>query len=232
MSSLKKTPGINAASMADIAFIILIFFLMVTTMGSEYGMIRQLPPWTDEKSEEKIKERNIFVVLVNQQNRLLVRSQEVHNMDELCKMAMEFFDLDMKGDHDPEKGEVDPRDRSQTPKPRIVNFGSTIGQKEIWINRGAVISLQNDRGTSYKIYMEVQDELTKAIRNLRDNFCYYRPGDIRDKSKYDYGPDVIEIGLGLRKKFDDCPDVQEAVSKYVYPMAISEAEPKDISTGR
>jgi hypothetical protein len=80
-----------------------------------------------------------------------------------------------------------------------------------WVNSGAVVSLQNDRGTSYKTYIQVQNELAAAIHELRDEFCIQQFG----------------------KKYDECTeDQQDIVGKNVYPMAISEAEPKDVSKSK
>ena len=191
--ALKKTPGINAASMADISFIILIFFLMVTTMGSEFGMIRMLPPWTDDTQGDKINERNVFVVNINSHNIVGVRGQPTE-IGMLREMTKNFFDLNNRGDEDPEKEQRD-----------LDLLGPT------WVNIGAVVSLQNDRGTAYKIYMQVQNELTAAIRELRDEFCMQRFG----------------------QKFDDCTqEQQDVVGKEVFPMSISEAEPRDLSGNR
>ena len=188
MANIKKTPGINAASMADIAFIILIFFLMVTTMGSEFGMIRMLPPWTDTDTEEQINERNVFVVNVNQHNQLQVRGQ-LTDISALREMTKDFFDLSKTGDNDPEKVQED-----------LPLLGPT------WINKTAVVSLQNDRGTSYKVYMQVQNELTAAIRELRDEFTMQRWGT----------------------PFEDCtPEQQDVVGRTIFPIAISEAEPRE-----
>jgi len=188
MANVKKTPGINAASMADIAFIILIFFLMVTTMGSEFGMIRMLPPWTDDSDSEQINERNIFVVNVNQHNHLMVRGQ-LTDISALREMTKDFFDLGNMGENDPEKVQED-----------LPLLGLT------WINRGAVVSLQNDRGTSYRVYMQVQNELTAAIRELRDEFTMQRWGTSFD---------------------DSTPEQQDVVGRTIFPIAISEAEPRE-----
>ena len=188
MANIKKTPGINAASMADIAFIILIFFLMVTTMGSEFGMIRQLPPWTDTESEEQINERNVFVVNVNQHNQLQVKGQ-LTDISALREMTKDFFDLSKFGDNDPEKVQEE-----------LPLLGLT------WINRTAVVSLQNDRGTSYRLYMQVQNELTAAIRELRDEFTMQRWGTLYE---------------------DSTAEQQDVVGRVIFPIAISEAEPRE-----
>ncbi|MDR1156137.1 MAG: biopolymer transporter ExbD [Bacteroidales bacterium] len=191
MANLKKTPQINAASMADISFILFIFFLMVTTMGTDYGLIRQLPPMSDVPNEgTEINKRNVFVVSINQHNNLMVRG-EYKDISQLREMAKDFFDLRNAGDEYPEKIQED-----------LPLIGLTT------INKTAVVSLQNDRGTSYKTYIQAQNELAGAVHELRDEFCLQKFG----------------------KKYDDCTqEQQDVVGKDVFPMAISEAEPKDIS---
>jgi biopolymer transport protein ExbD len=192
MANLKKTPGINAASMADISFIILIFFLMVTTMGSEFGMIRQLPPWVDPKDQtnEQVNARNVFMVNVNLHNNLLVE-KEYREITELRTMCKDFFNLANSGVSYPEKVQKE-----------LPLLGTMT------VNRTAVVSLKNDRGTSYKTYMQVQNELTAAITELRNEFCMQKFG----------------------KLFEECTqEQQDVVSQDVYPMSISEAEPENQS---
>jgi biopolymer transport protein ExbD len=188
--SLKKTPQINAASMADISFILLIFFLVVTTMGSEFGLIRMLPPMDDTQKPDQINKRNVFVVAVSQNNALLVRG-EYKTIADIKDMAKDFFNLSNTSNEYPEKEQKD-----------IKGLGMTT------VNKGAVVSLQNDRGTSYRTYIQVQNELAAAVHELRDEFSMSKK----------------------KKKYDDCTeDQQDIVGKHVYPMAISEAEPKDVS---
>jgi biopolymer transport protein ExbD len=189
MAKSRKTPAINAVQMADIAFILLIFFMMVTTMGSEFGMVRMLPPWSDDQESVDINERNIFVVNINQANIVGVRGVPT-DIREIRAKTKEFFDLSRRGDNDPEKElrELD-------------ILGPT------WVNKGAVVSLQNDRGTSYRIYMQVQNELTAAIRELRDEFCMQRFGTSFE---------------------DSTPEQQDVVGAQVFPVSISEAEPRDM----
>ncbi len=191
MANIKKTPGINAASMADISFILFIFFLMVTTMGSDYGLIRQLPPMTDDpKASTEINKRNVFVVAVSQNNDLLVRN-DYKQISELREMAKDFFNINNTGAEYPEKTQKE-----------------VPGLGLMTVNKGAVVSLQNDRGTSYRTYIQVQNELAGAIHELRNEICMQKFG----------------------KKFDDCSqEQQDAIGKDVYPMAISEAEPKDVA---
>lgn len=191
MASVKKTPGINAASMADISFILLIFFLMVTTMGTDYGLIRQLPPMQEKPNEEgdKINERNVFVVNVNQHNNLMVEGAYL-DISELRAKTKEFYNINTTGDKFPEKEQKE-----------LPLLGTMT------VNKTALVSLQNDRGTSYKTYIQIQNELAGAVHELRDEFCMQNFGS----------------------KFDDCSqEQQDVVGNDIYPMSISEAEPKNI----
>ncbi|MDR0713778.1 MAG: biopolymer transporter ExbD [Bacteroidales bacterium] len=191
MANIKKTPGINASSMADISFILLIFFLMVTTMGTDYGLMRQLPPMSqDPVSDEKIIERNVFVVNVNMSNLIQAEGNEI-GIGELRLKVKEFFNVASEGDNFP------------------VKMDTVVEGIPMRLNKTAVVSLQNDRGTSYKTYIQVQNELAGAVIELRDEFC-----------RQYYGG----------KDFEDCDQkIQDFVGKKVYPMAISEAEPVDKS---
>lgn len=218
MANLKKTPGINAASMADISFILLIFFLLVTTMGAEFGLVRLLPPMSDRPDDEiKIRERNVLVVLVSSGNALMVNKEEM-DIRLLRERAKDFFNIknDRNDDKFPEKITMDQlaTKRQAEAKKAGTTFREPEGAakvladkfKDLYINENAVISLQNDRGTSYKMYIQVQNELAAAVRELRDAFC-----------RNEFG-----------SNFDDCDaDQQEFVGQRVYPMAISEAEPVD-----
>ncbi|MDR0836604.1 MAG: biopolymer transporter ExbD [Tannerella sp.] len=192
MMNLKKTPGINGSSMADVSFILFTFFLLVTSMGTDYGLPRQLPPWADDQtSESQIKERNVFEVNVNLHN-MIQAEGELIEIGQLHGRVKEFFNVNTVGDNFPEK------------KDTII--AGINGDNPIRINKTAIFSLQTDRGTSYKTYIQVHNEVAAAIHELRDEFCmqYYE------------------------KKYDDCSkNIQKLVGK-VYPVAISEAEPKDI----
>lgn len=186
----KKVPEINASSQADIAFLLLIFFLVTTTMAVNKGLARRLPPPVpaDQKTEDlKVKERNVFVVLINSENQLMVQG-EFMEVSALKDAAKEFI-LNEANDPDmPEKVPVD------------IDFFGTV-----MLTKDHVISLQNDRGTSYSKYIEVQNELVSAYNELRNDLA------------------MSKWGLA----YDDLNDEQQkAVQKY-YPQKISEAEPKN-----
>ena len=190
MAKREVTP-INAGSMADIAFLLLIFFLVTTTMDVDTGLMRRLPPIPDEDqqdSDDKIKERNVFVVLINKNNDLLVENEEM-NLYDLRVKAKEFI--------------ANPEDRDNLPEKdyrEIPFFG------RVYVPKNPVISLRNDRGTSYGTYLMVQNELLAAKNELRDQISMQTFG-----SKYE---DLDE-------------DHQGAVKQY-YSSVLSEAEPKNI----
>jgi len=186
----KKVPEINGSSMADIAFIALIFFLMVTTMDKEEGISRLLPPIPpeDQKMEDlKVNRRNIIQVKINSNDRLLAGSQPM-DVSQLKDKIKEFM--------------TNPYDDPNLPEKEIQDIP---GLGPVPVSKG-VISLQNDRGTTYQAYITVQNELIKAINELRDDFSMKTFG-----KKY--------------SKLDE--DKQEMVRKAV-PQKISEAEPKDV----
>ncbi len=192
----RELQEINAGSMADIAFLLLIFFLVSTTMDTDMGIVRKLPPMPEEQSQEeevKVKERNIFVVLVNRDNQLLVEG-ELMNIKDLRDAAKKFI--------------VNPYNDPDLPAKEWIDV-DYFGQVEVTKNH--VISLQNDRGTSYEMYIAVQNELAAAYNELRDELSMRRFG-----VKYD---DLGNDDEGKARK--------EAIEE-VYPMKISEAEPKNI----
>lgn len=152
----RKLPEYNASSLADIAFMLLIFFLVTTTMDVDSGLQRKLPQWVDpdmidENDAPPIKDRNIFVVLVDKSDRLMVED-ELIRVEDLKEKAKEFL--------------INPMDKEDLPEKRIENV-PFFGDIEL-ISKSAVISLRNDMGTSYGRYIEVQNELVAAVNELRD----------------------------------------------------------------
>ena len=190
----RELQPINAGSMADIAFLLLTFFLMATTMDVDTGLPRLLPPMPEEDQKEdnsEIKERNVFVILINKDDQLFVE-KEVIDIRALKKLTKEFI---MNPDDNPNLSEKRPE--------YIDSFG------DVMISKG-VISLQNDNGTSYGKYIEVQNELAAAVNELRNDLCLQKFG----------------------RRFDDFNQLNETENKIieavkkVIPMAISEAEPR------
>ena len=182
----KKTPEINASSMADVAFLLLIFFLVATTMDIDSGLNRVLPPWSENQTEAPdIKERNLMLVHVNKYDQIAVQG-EVVQISQLKDRAKEWV-LNRADDKNlPEKKEKD-----------IEFLGKYM------VSQG-VISLQNDRGTSYEMYIKVQNELTRAFNEVRDEVAMSKFG----------------------KKFADLDEAERKVITKAIPMKISEAEPR------
>lgn len=187
----RAIPEINAGSMADIAFLLLIFYLVTTTMDTDKGINRKLPPWDEELVEDPppIKERNIFTVLVNSNDQLLVEDEYLE-ISQLREKAMEFIDNNGDGSCTYCKGFK-------------VSTSSDNPDK-------AVISLQNDRGTSYGMYVKVQNELVAAYEDLRDKYA-----------EEEYGKSYR--GMDEEEDKDLLSEIKKA-----YPQKISEAEPLNI----
>ena len=147
----RAAPEVNAGSMADIAFLLLIFFLVTTTIETDTGLNRKLPPIDEENVEPPIiKEKNIFTVSLNGKNQLLVE-EELMELKDLRKAALEFLDNGGGTGNDACsycKGKRDPASSDNPDK--------------------AIISLKNERETKYSTYISVQNELVAAYNILRD----------------------------------------------------------------
>lgn len=148
---MRKPPEIPAASLADIAFLLLIFFLTTASMNTDSGLERRLPPIAPDQKDDTppIKERNVFIVLVNKDNQILCEGEWIQ-VSELRERAKIFMS--------------NPNDLETLPEKKIKNidfFG------EVPVSEG-VISLQNDLGTQYGTYIAVQNELVAAINELRE----------------------------------------------------------------
>ena len=190
----KKVPAMNTSSTADIAFLLLCYFLMTTTMGSQTGLSRRLPPMPDKDQkveDQKVNRRNIIQVKINSADRILAGSEPI-DISQLKDKIKEFLTNPLNDPNLPEKEVQD-----------IEGFG------EYPVSKG-IISLQNDRGTSYQAYIAVQNELVKAVNELRDDF-----------SRKNYS-----------KVFSQLTEEQQGIVKKAVPQFISEAEPKDVGRRR
>ena len=187
----RAIPEINAGSMADIAFLLLIFYLVTTTMDTDKGINRKLPPFDEELVEDPppIKERNIFTVLVNSIDQLLVEDEYLQ-ISELRVKAMEFVDNNGDGSCEYCQG---------------YNISTSSDNPD-----KAVVSLQNDRGTSYGMYVKVQNELVAAYEDLRERYA-------QEKFGRSYRSMDSEEDKEILKEI-----------KLAYPQKISEAEPLNI----
>ena len=184
-----KSPEINAGSMADIAFLLLIFFLVTTTMDVDTGITRKLPPPATNEDQADVKDRNVLKVLINSHDRLLIDGVP-GDITMLKDKAKDFMAPHPNNPDYPETEE---------------KYFEGLG-RNMEVSKG-IISLKNDRGTSYKMYIAVQNELAKAFNEMKDEL-----------SKNVFG-----------MKYDDLitSDKIDAINEAV-PVRISEAEPEDI----
>lgn len=176
MSSNRTSKPINAGAMADIAFLLLVFFLVVTTMDSEKGLLVLLPPFTEETISDQARKKNVLEILVNTKDQLLVENK-LMPISELKTITKKHVN-----NHG-----VDP------------NFSDSPD--------AALISIQNDRGTGYQMYMHVQNELRAAYNEMRDEYAQTH-----------YGRSYKNLQAAEQK------EVRET-----YPLRISEAEPVDVA---
>lgn len=178
--------------MADIAFLLLIYFLMTTTMDQDSGLRRQLPPMPandQEVQDQKINRRNIITVKINSMDRIFAGNTPIE-VSMLKEKIKEFL--------------LNPNDDPKLPEKKmkeIEGFGSYP------VSNG-VISLQNDRGTSYKTYIAVQNEIVKAINEIRDDF-----------SRSNWGVPYARLD-----------ETKQGIVREAIPQQISEAEPKDVTS--
>lgn len=200
----RSAPEVNAGSMADIAFLLLIFFLVTTTIETDSGLNRKLPPMEDQVDPPIIREKNIFTVVVNKNDQLLVE-EELTDIQDLRSLAVAF--LDNGGGVGEEacdycQGE---RDEASSDNPDK-----------------AIISLKNNRETSYKVYIAIQNELVAAYNELRNReFLRLYPNVglnfVDAQKKYDDPRTSVNDSEELKPKLD--------VVKQMYPQKLSEAEP-------
>ena len=157
----RKIPAINASSMADISFLLLIFFLVSTSMSVDKGLSRRLPPplQPNQKVEDMdINKRNIFVVKINSMNQLLVQGKEL-DIKQLRAKTKEFID-----------------NKANDPELPVKVAEEIEGLGLVEYTKDHVISVQNDVDTQYQAYLEVQNELVAAYNELRDEYARNRFG--------------------------------------------------------
>lgn len=198
----RSAPEVNAGSMADIAFLLLIFFLVTTTIETDSGISRKLPPIEDVEDPPIIKQKNIFTVVVNRNDQLLVED-ELMELKDLRAAAVAF--LDNGGGVGEEacdycKGK---RDQSSSDNPDK-----------------AIISLQNDRFTSYNAYISVQNELVAAYNELRN-----REAERLFGMKFTEMEAYAKDGSNYTGNRDKLKENIERI-KLMFPQKLSEAEPK------
>ncbi len=194
----RKVQEINAGSMADIAFLLLIFFLVATTMNTDTGLVRVLPPMPPENQKQediKVKERNLCLVLINGSGQIMVGQpgkQEFTDLRQLKDKIKEFI--------------LNPMDDPNLPEKVEKEIELANGSKWVYPVSEGVVSLQTTRDTGYQAYIMVQNELTRAFNEVRDQVALAK-----------FSNKFSELAEGDRN----------AISKAV-PLKISEAEPRNI----
>ena len=186
----RKVPDINSSSTADIAFLLLIFFLITTSMDTDRGLARRLPPPPEndkeQKNEDKVKQRNVLQIYLNMYDQLMVNC-EIMNVQQLRAKTKEFVANKYNDESLPEKTSKE-----------VDFFGPTM------VTEKHVVSLQNDRSSSYQAYIDVQNELVAAYNELRDELSQEKWG----------------------KNYSELNEDQQKAVREIYPQKISEAEPK------
>lgn len=181
--------------MADIAFLLLIFYLVSTTMNVDSGLQRMLPPYIDPSEKQqtnKVNKRNTLLVFVDAHDRLMVQSK-LAQVEELNSIVKEFI--------------LNPQNRDDMPEKTVEKI-DLIG--EYPVGKG-LVSLQNDRATSYDMYMRVQNELVRAFNELRDE---------------------LSADKFMGKKFEELGEAEKKAIQKAIPLRISEAEPRDMTGGK
>lgn len=241
---------INAGSMADIAFLLLIFWLVTTTIDSDEGVKRQLPPPVpDDIEAPDVRQRNVFVVLVNANDDLLVEGEEM-KLDRLKDKAKEFLvangDGLLYGDK-PEDPDLPVREwvRKAEVRQKVSEYEAYVKNSEgedekkafqnvldNWRDKlaaiellggeykqlpgAALISMRNDRNTTYDTYIQVQNELEAAINELRDELAQAK-----------FGSTYAELEDLFERSPNELTRQRIFAVRAVYPQRISEAEPQD-----
>lgn len=200
----RKVPGINASSMADVSFLLLCYFLMVSSMDVDSGLARRLPPppQTQEETSIEVQRRNLLIVLVNAQNEILVQDQQgvvlYANESELLGGAGKAAMKDLI-----KAFVLNETNNPSLPQLIEEDFGAPIGIVPVTSNH--VISIQNDATTRYSAYIAVQNEVVRAYNELRE-----------EGSKKYFGTTYEEL----------TEDQKDQIGN-LYPQRISEAEPKN-----
>ncbi len=203
----RENSEINAGSMADIAFLLLIFFLVTTTMDVDSGIARKLPEKADPNQETPtvvIKEKNVLDITVNRRNQILVEGTDFVQVTGIRKIAMDFIDNGGGLSNAVDDKPAEPCDYCQGAKNPL---SSDHPSK-------AVISLQSARGTTYGMYVSIQNEIEAAYNELRSRLSEKLYGVPYNQLLKDYKDNPSE---SIKARIDNL--------KEKYPQIISEPEP-------
>ena len=173
MGNNRKTPEVRADSQADIAFLLLIFFLVATTMNSDKGLSRVLPPLPPEDvkvEDQKIKDRNVLLVFVNAAGQIMAGDESM-DIRGLKEKAKEFI--------------VNAADDETLPEKKDTEIELEDGSKWTYPVSEGVISLQTTRDTNYEVYIMVQNELARAFNEVRDDVAMNKFGSVFEELNED-----------------------------------------------
>lgn len=218
MHSHRIIPSINAGSMADIAFLLLIFFLVTTTLDQEIGIQSILPPLVKNPNHSPIPERNVLEININGADKIQIENKPA-SFSQLRGEVNKFYT-------NPHKSDEYPKLKAITTVLCDEKISEGGGNKSGWLARkeavkqlgtyselpaGAVISIKLDRSTSYATYILVQNELTAGLNHLRDSCA------------------MVHFGVRYASLNASKPEDQKKIRaiRLAFPSRISEAEPVD-----
>jgi len=172
-SKFRNENKINSGSMADIAFLLLIFFLVTTTIVSHQGLSHKLPP--EKTDQQPIRDRNLFKILINSQDKILVEGNEFESFDRLKLDVKNFVLNNGKDPHlsvNPEK---------------------------------AIVSLKIDRGTKYRTFIQTLDALQGVYYEIygdrigmsAEEFRQLKTNDATEREKYLEAREGIPMNISI-----------------------------------
>ena len=205
---------VNAGSMADIAFLLLIFFLVTTQIATNKGLTLLLPPKQedDEPLEVKQQQRNLFKIQVSSQNRILIEDEEViDDVSEIRGMVYDFvLNFGAPGDVKKGKAEVSDNETYESLPPAMKSYiNRSLGSSESSDGpSAAIVSLKTDRGTSYEIFIQILDELNAAYNRIYgervgltdEEFRKLKRSDPRQRALYDQARSGIPKAISIAEQ--------------------------------
>tara|TARA_R110002073_G_scaffold220418_1_gene380613 strand:+ start:99929 stop:100528 length:600 start_codon:yes stop_codon:yes gene_type:complete len=194
----RETPQVNAGSMADIAFLLLIFFLVTTTMDTESGIYKKLNQDTNTISD--VNERNVLEIAINSKNEIQIENSQIIDVASIKQLVIDFIDNGARTDLNGSLCDwcQGKKDLSSSDHPAK-----------------AIVTLQTNRGTKYSTYIEVQNEINRAYTELRNRLAV---------SLYGKSFEKMLVSLNSNKRNQKLK-VQIAEIKEKYPIHISEIAP-------
>lgn len=202
----RKPPEVSSGSMADIAFLLLIFFLVTTTIANDKGIAMLLPPPPDPEQEEieiKLQERNIFKILANSQDRLLVENEPFTGTMEDLKLEVKTFILNF-GNPTPD-GITIYNGLPNSMKAFVNQYGRNPESSDDPTSGKAIVSFKANRGTSYDLYIQVLDAVNGAYNEIygervgisADEFLALDKDDDIQKDLYDRARSGIPRAISI-----------------------------------